>query len=94
MSPQTHWCLHLYIDSIYLEEICCRSFILIKEMKHSDSQCLSTANPQRPQGLGVCSGLRPGPAHAAERLPGRHAEGVERRQLHPHRRGQRSRQPH
>lgn len=53
------------------------------------SLCLYfTANPQRPQGLGVRSGIRPGPAHAAERLSGRHAEGVERRQLHPHRRGQ------
>lgn len=54
----------------------------------------SAANPQRPQGLGVRAGLRPGAAHAAERLPRRHAEGVERGQLHPHRRGQRSRQPH
>lgn len=54
----------------------------------------SAANPQRPQGLGVCAGVRPGAAHAAERLSGRHAEGVECRQLHPHRRGQGSRQSH
>lgn len=54
----------------------------------------AAANPQRPQGLGVRAGLRPGAAHAAERLPRRHAQGVERGQLHPHRRGQRSRQPH
>ena len=51
-----------------------------------------TANPQCPQGLGVCPGLRARAAHAAQRLPGGHAEGVERGELHPYRRGQRSRQ--
>lgn len=41
----------------------------------------------------MCPGVRPGPTHAAERLSRRHAEGVERRQLHPHRGGQGSWQP-
>ena len=49
-----------------------------------------TANPQRPQGLGVCPGVCARSPHAAQRLPGGHAEGVERGELHPYRRGQRS----
>lgn len=53
-----------------------------------------TANPHRPQRLGVRPGLRPGEAVAAQWLSGRHAEGVERRQLHSHRRSQRTRQPY
>lgn len=39
---------------------------------------IPTANPQRPQGLGVRSGVRSRATHAPQRLQGGHAQGVER----------------
>lgn len=39
-------------------------------------------------------GVRPGPPHAAECLPGRRHQGLERGQLHAHRRDQGPREPH
>lgn len=54
----------------------------------------SLANPHGTQGLGMRPGLRSGPPHAAERLPCGRCQGLERGQLHTHRRDQRPRQPH
>ena len=54
----------------------------------------SPANPQCPQGLGVCPGLCARPAPAAKCVPGGHDEGVARGQLHAHRGAPGSRQPH